>query len=463
MPAVASPVRQRPTALLALAYRREFVALVAVGTVIRIIALALYRAPRMADSKSYLTLAHQIAAGNLSHDPGYRTPLYPAIVALCQGDASHVYLLQALMGLTISVILYLYFGLLGVGPKIALAGGLVYNLSLTSLLFEHTVLTETLSTLLVAAALFASALLLRARPPTWRHWLALGLLGGLATLTRPNFLCFALTIVIVSAIILYLRGSIRGTRLTTALAIGLLPVALLVGAWSTINYARFHWFTPSTITGYALMDEGQNLLLQPPAPPARYRLLASAYRDEAKRRPHVVVTWLAAPLAAQRTGESRVQVSRDLVGLCAWLYLHHPFEYARSVVVGVLRSWNVPELAGLRADSPGDAPQLALHLYQLVYLAGIATFFLSVALAMLTGTVRRRPWTADLLVFLLSLLVILVPTVAIDVGEVARYRAPIEAVTFGWTIVLAGTVIAAARRRWPTDTALSSDRDAVSA
>lgn len=422
--------------VLKLLRRREMVWLLGAGIVARVLVFFVFDPVIRGDSDTYLAMARFIQGWNLSHDQGIRTPPYPVLVALLQAVPSSVFYAQAVLGLVVSVVIYLYFGLLGLRPWQAAMCGLIYSLNISSLVFEHVVMTETLVTLLVVGTLLTTAITLRSQTPRARYCLVFGTLGALAALTRPNLTAFALVLVLTTIYILWHRKVLCGRRLLIALSAGILPTVLMIGAWSTVNYYRFNWFTPSTITGLSLMDETQYLLLPSSPVPGRYRALAAVYR-EARLHPGESVTWVALPAAEKKTGRSLPQVSREMVGLSIWVYVHRPFRYMEDVLKAGARFFG-PTLLSHRTWHVNRAERVLIDVYFGVYVLALGfSLFLLAAIA-----VRRSFWTnewfADFMVMCMSVVAVALFTVPVDVSGTSRYRIPFEAVMFGWAI-LAGT------------------------
>ncbi len=204
------------------------------------------------DSLTYLEVARLWQGGRgvtstlASNADLERPPGYPAFLAAVFGLAGEnfalVVLLQLIMGAGISALLYTMGRI--ISPGVGYGAALIYALVPDAVLWAMAILSDTLFTLLVCAAL---ACLLLAFPGRRMLLLALGgLLLGLATLTRP----IGLAIFPIWAILLIARVA----RRTNGARAAVLPGALFLGAallpiglWSARNLATHGIFTVSPI------------------------------------------------------------------------------------------------------------------------------------------------------------------------------------------------------------------------
>jgi hypothetical protein len=138
------------------------------------------------DSQSYFLPGWEIARG-LPFELGQRrTPAYPLFIAaviLALGEELRALALaQHVLGLATVLVTYL-LGRLTFGRGAALLAGALVALNGPLLIYERYVMSESLFGLLLALSLLAAVAALKR--PDWRRWLLMGLLLGLAVLTRP--------------------------------------------------------------------------------------------------------------------------------------------------------------------------------------------------------------------------------------------------------------------------------------
>lgn len=163
---------------------------------VRIAALIHFQADLRTDPDIYLALARNLSAGDGLIDPGtgkptaFRPPLYPMLLTpFCQPDQV---LERALLHLGLSFLTLLALWQLGKNlnlsrEQIALAG-LIYTFDPLSVRYLALPMTETLCTCLVTVLL----MLLTRERQSWRNLFEIGVVFGLAVLSRPTFWAFGL-------------------------------------------------------------------------------------------------------------------------------------------------------------------------------------------------------------------------------------------------------------------------------
>ncbi len=192
-------------------------------------------APRM-DPGYHDTWARAIAGGDLTFDgPFFRAPLYAyflgAIYALSAGSIALARGIQLALGL-VTVFLIMRIGRRTVGERAGLVAGAAYGIYPIALRYEGDLLVEGLFILFAMGALLAY---LRAlERPTRGRWFTTGLLFGLAAVTRPNILLYALMVPVVTAVtrrveragVPFRRAVGEAALLGAGLLLPILPVAL---------------------------------------------------------------------------------------------------------------------------------------------------------------------------------------------------------------------------------------------
>ena len=166
--------------------------------------------PRM-DPRYHDAWAREIAAGDLTFDgPFFRAPLYAYLLgglyAVSGGSIAFARAFQLLLGIA-TVVLVVRIGRRTVGERAAIiAGGLmaVYPLALR---YEADLLLEGPFMVLAMAALLLE--LRSLERPSRGGWFVTGLLFGVAAITRPNILAYAVVLPLVNVLA---RRWQRGSR-----------------------------------------------------------------------------------------------------------------------------------------------------------------------------------------------------------------------------------------------------------
>lgn len=204
--------------------------------VLRLGFAVVFPAPITSDASDYNQLAlnviNQHQYGFDSHPTSYRPPLYPCLLALMYllpgNDMATVFFLQAVFG-ALAVLLIFKLGQLVAGQKVGLVAAAVVACDPHLIILSGMLLTETLFTLLLVAALFAT---LVGFTSTQKRWLVVaGVVWGLCSLTRPEGLLY-LTVVLALGIYRY-RNKIMPYILRSALVLGL--TLATIAPWTIRN------------------------------------------------------------------------------------------------------------------------------------------------------------------------------------------------------------------------------------
>ena len=144
------------------------------------------------DSLGYLEVAHEwvegrgIAGDSSSSADLYRSPGYPAFLAMifriAGEDYTAVVIVQLLMGVAVSLMLFA-LGRMFWSPRVGYVAALLYALTPNALLWALSILSDTLFVFLIAAALLCLGLLMQTGRTRWAAMS--GVCLGLSALTRP--------------------------------------------------------------------------------------------------------------------------------------------------------------------------------------------------------------------------------------------------------------------------------------
>jgi len=326
-------------------YGRWVLALVAAGAVVRLL-LATWVRPHSEVpmiEPSYIETAGDILTLNF-RALGDRVPVYPLMVALCGLNPRAVWILQALLGIAASLMIfdmafrrtrqYLY------ALFIAMACSLIPEL----LLYEFSVLTEALTNFLLVATFWLISRCEGAEKSHFRYAAAVGTLVSLAGLTRPLMLCLV-PVFYLFLVPLWPVGKIwRRENLQRSLGFAI-PVVVLIFGWCGFNYFRNGYFTPTTRSGQQLMDQVDPYVY---LAPERFATLRDVWLESRQQyNPSGVLTseevyeGVLAEMQ-KRTGKTAVQVSHDLTSLALYLEIHHPMHCLRRAELGWMQFWGQP-------------------------------------------------------------------------------------------------------------------------
>jgi hypothetical protein len=425
--------------------------LVVAGAALRVALFAVYPPLTQPDTGTYYAGARELVGqGEATQTPARRTPGYPAFLLLVGSDPQNVLAAQMALGLLTSVSLFFIALRMCAKPGVAFAAAAAYDLSLQQLFLEATVISEPLTTCLLALMTLALLTTLgRLRDGRGAAALAMGvgLLSVATIMVRPQFIYLAL---LLPALAVYAASGLRCPTRRAALHALLIAAPILLGmfAWGKLVQAKTGHFAMSTQSGFGLVNHSVEFIELAPPEYANVRDILLRHRAEriaAAGHPGNTI-WYAWPEIQQATGWSLPEASRQMHRMSAQMFAEHPLRYAASVALSWVQFWTVPIIWEPRRIEPailGAALEWVWAVeHKVVRLANLAFVLLSAAVLVLPGVRRAVHWELDAtaiaaLVFGSSVLQALA-----DRGAGSRYAMTLQAL-----VVL--TVVVSAVRWWP--------------
>jgi|GEM_PF-3551043 hypothetical protein len=320
------------------------------------------------DSPSYLVPAISLLAGRGYgvQEDGFRTPTFPLYLAtliapfdrthlnactdahraVCIGRAADfsdgqvilavIVLANILLGCGITILLYALGWQLTRSYLVALLFGAGYALNIATAFWEISIMTETLTTFLLLAVVL---LTLHAQKQNSRTSLALGIVLAILALCHTLFLFFAP----LPALYLLVRRLGEGwTRALKFIAPVILIPLLAIGAWSAFNYFVNGAFTPSTVSGYVLIQTVYPVIQNAPEGYDGITQTLVGYRnaqirETGKPTGAVFRAWRD---MMKETDLTFTQVSGKLNALSLYLMWHYPRTYLQSAAESFARFWD---------------------------------------------------------------------------------------------------------------------------
>jgi len=412
----------------------------AVAILLRVVLFIGYPAVSYSDTASYRRSANAILGGFTAYD-GTRTPGYPAFMALIGSDRM-VYAAQLLLGLLITLAWFL-LGYKASGR--AVFGGVValaHTLNPGQFFFEANLLTETLSTFWMVAALLLAFFWLD--NPKYRSiWVGLGVgvCAALAALTRPLFIFVPVWLAV------FLAFSFKGKKLQfnwKPLVSVLLPATLLIGSWMHWIDSRYHTFSLTTMTGYHLVQHTGYYFEDVPDEYAVLRDIYLDYRDArmAERGTQGNTIWDAIPAMQDASGLTFYDLSRTLQRISIDLILTHPWAYLSRVLRGWWLFWRAPvywDPNGLAAPIPMTGLRLfILGARGLLFLTNLV--FVVTSLAAVVSRRLRQLWELIPFHWLLAgaIWATSILSSLLDHGDNPRFLVPLQTAVVYWVLWVAG-------------------------
>jgi hypothetical protein len=385
------------------------------------------------DTHDYLQLAHRIGRFDLAGDIGQRVPLYPSFMLLLRYNLHLVQAAQLMMGLIVTAAIFYTVATLSRRPVAAGVAAALYGWNLAQIRIESTMLSETLTTLLVA--LMGAAMVWLWSDRTHLVTLKLAVLAtcaGLLPLARPAYAFVPLVALIVAWS--WAPRSLR--RLLLVVVVAFVPML----AWSTFNLVRFDSFGLSTGLGLNLTNKTGSYVQDAPQKFAVFRDLYLRARAEDGGN-YVNSIWRHYPSMMAVTDKSFNQLSASFLRMNEELIATHPWQYASNVgaaFIDFFRFWGryPPPLLVLN--------RLALLVWRvesgLNSLVG-AMFLLFVG-AWVLKAIYRRTWRPITPLFWFSVIVLATDAVCavIEWGDSPRFGIPTQPLMFA-VVVVAGMAV----------------------
>jgi hypothetical protein len=384
------------------------------------------------DTPQYLRLARQLGQFDLSGDIGQRTPLYPLFMLVFRYNTDLIRIAQMVLALIVTVAIFYVVLTLTRRPAAAAGGAALYGLSLFQIRMESYLLSEALTTLLLA--LVGASIVWLWSDRTHRVTLKLVALvscAGLVPLARP---AYAYVPFVAFAVALSWAPRSVG-RLLLVAVIAFLPML----AWSTFNLVRVESFGLSTGLGLNLTNKTGSYIEDAPQ---KYAVIRDLYlRGRAEDDGQYINTiWRHYESMMQVTGLSFNQLSDSFLSMNLELIATHPLRFASNVAsayltffkIGVLDS-KLPRLAGL-----------TYVVFQVERWLGrlVSATFLLLVVAWVVRAIHFRTWRPITPLFWLSFIVLAVAAICavLEYGDNQRFGMPTQPLMFA-VVVVASTGI----------------------
>lgn len=442
----------------------------AVAILERLLVIILYQPVAYSDTPSYRRLAESVLQGFANYD-GTRTPGYPVFLALVGRD-QRVWLIQLFLGFATTLLLFYIGWKLTDKPWFGGLIALAHTLNLGQLFFESNLLTEALSTFLMALTM-VGVLAWLLYPKVRSLWLAfsLGLISSITLLVRPLFIYLPFFLLIflwlVPRLITYRarlvgegnvnieKEPINDQHLPWRYGIAfLVPVALLLGGWVIFIHDQFDEWSLTTMTGFHLVQHTGNFFEYVPDEYASLRDTYIKYRDAhiAQFGTQTNTIWDAIPEMSQVSGYSFYNLSRVLTRISIQLILKHPFLFIKSAISGWWMFWRTsvywsPDALRIPwlANGINIAVQFQRVLLFLVNLVFIITSFFFAIIECLSA-IRHKPsllpikFTAPALyaffwMLLGNIWIASILQTLLDHGDNPRFLVPLQTLVVLWVAV----------------------------
>ena len=426
---------------------RAVVLLTVIAVAVRAGMLLVYQPVVQGDTGTYHTLAAQLLNLDFRDYKGLRTPGYPVLLLLVGENHYAMWLVQSVMGVLISLMLF-WICLVHTGNAVwSLPAGLFHTLALNQLVFEANILSETFATLLVVLSIVCLVRAIKGGPQPL-HGVAAGFVSSMTALTRTVYIYVGPLFVIL--VLLFERDA---RRLAAGLAVAfLLPVL----GWVAFNKVTINYFGFSTMAGYNLTNHSGRFMEKAGDEYATIRDIYLKYRtlQVAETGSHSFTVFYARRELLEKTGLDEVALSRQLTRLSLELFAKYPLLYLRSVAESWASFWAAPNY--MKPDMltvPGAARVVeATWLWErrLVLMMNFLAILAS-GWVLVSATVRRLKGTMGLPIPLIVTSVIIAASVLqalVEFGENPRYGIPTQSLAALLVLLVAWDLRATIKSRF---------------
>src|SRR6202050_1522176 len=296
------------------------VGLILLCVLLRLAMILIYPAVEFPDTGGYRLLAQQLTNLNFSGYEGFRTPVYPLLLAVCGLNWDLVRFVQFLFGVSISAMLFIlsYWRTNSVIPAFLVAAS--YSLSLNELFFESSILTESSCTFFLLVSLILLARLdLRKTRRTPKNYTLLGTIASITVLCRPIFIYLP---PVYFGFLAFNEGT-RSTRLVERWRLAYFaapPIVLLLG-WCMVNQLALGYFGLNTRTGYNLTNLSGTFMELAPAKYSRIRDIYLEFRTSMGTTEDTI--WKAEEQMRPDLKLSPLQLSEQLSAMSVEMFAEH--------------------------------------------------------------------------------------------------------------------------------------------
>jgi len=389
-----------------MAKSRKLIVLVVIAISVRLIYGHVYSYRSVPDSTSYFTSAEQFMTGDYSEYTGWRTPIYPLLIAATGFNKSLVILIQAALGVGIATLLYLLFSTLSRSQWVGFVCGLAYALSPTQIFFEFMLMPETVATfLLILGGYFLYK---------QKHMIT-GCICTLLILTRPQY---AALLIPIGIYIIYCK------RLN--IGVLLVPIAIGLIAWMSFQENKIGQFTLTTNLGLGLTNHTIRFIEYAPQEYDTVKEILISNRN--KKSPVAA----SLPALMEKTGMIFSEITAHITAMSIRAIIRVPLKYLRSVAVAFI-SFFRPAWYGRLMGIRTAIAQGGWLLGNIAVVYAVVHVFVMIAFLLLP-LYTRQPIFMFIYCFVMMMAI---GQAFFEVGENARYSAGVDPLMFSavvWAI-----------------------------
>jgi len=324
-------------------FPKYLILLATLASLIRIIIFFLFEAIITPDTSGYISFAEYMKANDFSDFDGGRTPGYPLIIFLANLNIGNVVIIQLIMGICISVMLFLIIAMLSKNPLIAFFVGLSHSLYIPFLHRELIIATEVTAMFFIIISIFCIVKYLNNDRIYNGYFLLFitNIAASMAALTRPVYQYFPYLIMLFISIYLILN-KIAFRKLLLSIFILYLPVLLIISGWKLFNYKVTGYYVYTTFSGISLSNKVAGNMEIASDEFKDIRDIYVKYRNEQLKRKEDIrccVIWRAFAEMQEKTGLSTPELANRIKLMSLDVIKKDPIRYLKTIIPSLYRFW----------------------------------------------------------------------------------------------------------------------------
>lgn len=361
------------------------------------------------DAGYYRDLAGYLMSGTLKGYTGERTPGYPLLIAFANGNLIYMVLMQLIMGVLSTLLVYDITFAISRSIKNSLFTALLYTSFLTVIFYEFAILTETLSIFLLHAIIWLVIRfkLLEVNVKLSRY-IILSTLCAMLFLTRPMFIYIPILFSV-----FYVVRNFKAKYMRTFIIVFISCLGTLASQiwWQDVNFKNTGYRQNTYFMGFNLIQTATPFLEKIPDKDAVIRNILLKHRKivmlEKSESHYPMTVWYAQNELLQTTGLSNPDLAARFKDISIDLFKNHPLEYLKQVSNSFALFWGTKSTfiwnqQAVTSRSLQLAIMGTLTFIQMPLLLLLNLVFIGISLRVLVKVVRNRLFNLTVIDFIIS-------------------------------------------------------------
>ncbi len=317
--------------------------LIGLSVLVRIIVLIFTTPVYTTDTPAYFDVASYIMKWDFTGYDGGRTPGYPLIIFLGQMNGDMIVIIQMVMGIIISFLLYKIMLMLSNNYTLSTITGLSYSFYLPLLKREIILATETTTIFYIIISFFILyRILLNIHNGKIKYYqfVLLIVFTSMATLTRPMYIIMNYLFILFFIIYLVIK-KYKFQKIFLAFVLMIIPHLFLIDGWIKVNKKLTNVGALTTYSGISMTNRVGPFIESAPDEFNDIKYIYIKYREKEKQRrgTHECAIWRAYDELLEETGLSQPELCDRITAMCIATIKKEPVKYIKGVMQGWIIFW----------------------------------------------------------------------------------------------------------------------------